>query len=243
MPSLPRSAILSDRSVFHITWQCHDRSWLLKTDWAKRFYYKLLLKFKDRYRVRIYSYCFMSNHPHLTGYCEDRKLLSDLLRVVNSVFARIYNQKFNRRGQVVMDRFKSPVIDTEFDHLQVMHYIDLNPKRANIVAHPRKYHWSSYHYYAYGYADPLITPAPSFLNLGDTNSLRRRNYRKMVQQILQNDWKEKRPYSSVPFIGNPDWVEGRMKQLKLYRSLQRKSWLIRFQSKFSSNLPVTINRS
>jgi len=131
-----------------------------------------------------------------------------------------------------MDRFKSPEIHTEFDHLQVMHYIDLNPKRAHMVKHPRQYRWSSFHYYAYGHDDPLITPSPSFMNLGDSASLRRRNYRKMVEQILKNDWKEKRPYSSVAFIGNPDWVEGRMNQLKLYRSLQRQSWLARFQAKF-----------
>lgn len=232
MPSRPRYAILSNHSTFHVTWQCHNRTWLLKTDWAKRLYYNLLLRYKDRYQVRIYSYCFMSNHPHLTGYCVDKKLLSDFFRVVNAVFARTYNLRFRRRGQVVMDRFKSPVIQTDFNHLQVMFYIDLNPKRAHMVRHPKEYPWSSFHYYAYGKEDPLITPAPSYLNLGNTGGLRRKNYLKMIHHILENDWKEKRPYSSVPFIGNPDWVAGRMEQLKIFQSLQRKSWMTRFKEKF-----------
>lgn len=232
MPTLPRYAILSNNSTFHITWQCHNRSWLLKSDSAKKLYYNLLLKYKDRYRVQIYSYCFMSNHPHLTGHCENKKLLSDLLRVVNSLFARILNKQSKRRGQVVMDRFKSPVIQTEFDHLQVMFYIDLNPKRAGMVKHPKEYLWTSYHYYACGKDDPLITPAPSYLKLGDSQRLRRANYRLMVRKILQNDWKEKRPYSSVPFIGDPDWVEGRSEQLRTFMALQRKSWKTRFWEKF-----------
>jgi len=232
MPSLPRYAILTNRSTFHITWQCHNRSWLMRSDAAKSLYYNLLLKYKDRYRVKFYSYCFMSNHPHMTGYCEDKKLLSDLFRIVNSLFARILNKRSKRRGQVVMDRFKSPVIQSDFDHLQVMFYIDLNPKRAGMVQHPKEYGWSSFHYYAYGKEDPLITPAPSYLNLGDSPQMRRRNYLLMVSKILKGDWKEKRPYSAVSFIGNPDWVIGRMEQLRTFLSLQRKSWKNRFLEKF-----------
>ena len=102
----------------------------MKSDAAKKLYYDLLLKFKERYQVKIYSYCFMSNHPHLTGTCKDKRLLSDFLRIVNSLFARILKKRSKRRGQVVMDRFKSPVIQQDFDHLQVMFYIDLNPTPA-----------------------------------------------------------------------------------------------------------------
>lgn len=131
-----------------------------------------------------------------------------------------------------MDRFKSPVIHQDFDHLQVMFYIDLNPKRAKMVDHPKDYRWTSFHYYAYGKEDPLITPAPSYLNLGDSPRIRRKNYLLMVEKILQNDWKEKRPYSSVAFIGNPTWVEGRLEQLKLFQNLQRKSWKTRFLERF-----------
>jgi putative transposase len=232
MPTLPRYSILEENCTFHVTWQCHNKSWLMRSDTAKKLYYGLLVKFKDRYRVKFYSYCFMSNHPHLTGTCESPKGLSDLFRIVNSVFARVINKRCKRRGQVVMDRFKSPVIHSDFDHLQVMFYIDLNPKRAKMVEHPKDYQWSSFHYYAYGKEDPLITPAPSYLNLGNTKRLRQKNYLKMIEQILQNDWKEKKPYSSVPFIGNPRWVEARIEQLRIFQSLQRKSWRARFLERF-----------
>ena len=234
MPTLPRYAVLGDNSVFHITWQCHNKSWLMKSDAAKRLYYNLLLKYKDRYGVQFYSYCFMSNHPHLTGRCGDKRLLSDLFRVVNSLFARTINKRAKRRGQVVMDRFKSPVIQSDLDHLQVMFYIDLNPKRAGMVQHPKEHHWTSFHYYAYGQGDPLLTPAPSYLNLGNTPRLRRLNYLLMVQKILKNDWKEKRSYSCVAFIGNPDWVQGRMDQLKIFQRIQRKSWKAQFLERFGT---------
>ncbi len=242
MPSQPRYAILSDRSTFHVTWQCHNKDWLLESDWAKRLYYNLLLRFKERYRVQIYSFCFMSSHPHLTGFCESKKFLSDFFRIVNSLFARKYNKRVKRRGQVVMDRFKSPVIQTEVDHLKVMFYNDLNPKRAHMVKHPKEYGWSSFHYYAYGRDDPLLTPAPSYLNLGASPRERRKKYLKLIEEILQNDWKEKRPYSSVPFIGDPDWVTKRILELKQTRKDRKDRWKMLFKITFGIKDPPTTQK-
>jgi putative transposase len=94
-----------------------------------------------------------------------------------------------------------------------MHYIDLNPKRAGMVDHPEKYKWTSYRYYAYGEPDPLLTPAPSYVALGITDEERQACYRGMVEEILKNDWKEKKSYSSAQFIGNPDWVIEKKRRL------------------------------
>lgn len=170
----------------------------------------------------------MSNHPHLSGFCEDQKLFSDFFRTVNSCFARQYNKKVKRKGQVVMDRFKSPRIETEIDLLKVMIYIDLNPKRARMVQHPKDYKWSSYAYYAYGQHDPLIDEAPSYTPLGTTPKERQEAYRAMIEEILWDDWKEKKPYSSVAFIGNPDWVQKRITQIRKYQNQKKKEWKTRF---------------
>ena len=235
MANQPRSAIIEDGSTFHVTWQCHNKSWLLESDWAKQLYYNLLLKYKERYKVGFYSYCFMSSHPHLTGRCEDRKLFSDFFRVVNACFARSYNKQVGRKGQVVMDRFKSPSIQTDADLLKVMHYIDLNPKRAHMVIHPNEYKWTSFQYYAYGKKDPLLTPAPSYLELGSSPAGRQQVYLAMVEELLQNDWKDKRPYSSVAFIGNPEWVREKSRVLKEIRQKKRNEWKARYRQRFRSN--------
>lgn len=232
MANQPRYAIIENGSSFHVTWQCHNKDWLLEPDWAKQIYYGLLLKYKDRYKVTIYSYCFMSSHPHMTGRCEDKNLFSDFFRVVNSLFAKAYNKRANRKGQVVMDRFKSPRIQTDTDLFKVMHYNDLNPKRAKMVKHPKDYRWSSFHYYAYGKLDPLVTPAPCYLELAPSAEARQVAYLQMVEQILKHDWKEKKPYSSTPFIGNPEWVSEKIKILKQQISLQQTAWKSRFKEKF-----------
>jgi putative transposase len=132
-----------------------------------------------------------------------------------------------------MDRFKSPRIETEADHLKVMFYNDLNPKRARMVIHPKDYAWSSFHFYAYGKEDSLITTAPCYLALGRTPRERQEIYRKMVEEILKNDWKEKRPYSSAYFIGNPEWVRKKNRELEEIRQRKWIEWKERFKSKFA----------
>ncbi|MBI2335948.1 MAG: hypothetical protein HYU97_04215 [Deltaproteobacteria bacterium] len=54
----------------------------------------------------------------------------------------------------------------------------------------------------------------------------------MVEEILQCDWKEKKPYSSTPSIGNPEWVIEKTKELKQQRSLQQATWKLKFKEKF-----------
>ncbi|MBN1283396.1 MAG: transposase [Proteobacteria bacterium] len=211
MAYLPRYEIICDDACFHVTWQCHNKDWLIQWEWAKSAYYDLLLKYKDKYGIQFYSYNFMDNHPHLTGHLENKEKFSAFFRVVNSQFARIVNKQLKRRGQVVMDRFKSPMIESDEHMLTVMGYADLNQHRARKVSHPRKNQWSSYQYYAYGKADALISPAPSYLDLGKTPLERQNEYRAIVESIMAH--RREINISHTHFIGNPEWVLSKYREL------------------------------
>jgi putative transposase len=223
MAHTPRYQIICNGCTFHVTWRCHNKDWHLKSDEAKQIYYDLLLKYKSKYGVKIHSYSFMSNHPHLTGSMESKEEFSKFFRVVNNLFARKYNKMHGRCGQLVMDRFKSPVIETDQDLLRVMIYIDLNSVRAKIVCHPKDYRWTSYHYYADGTKNELIDPAPSYLAIADTPKERQAKYKQMVEGVLVSEGFLKRDYSTVSFIGNPDWVREKYESLKMYFQTKKKS--------------------
>ena len=205
----PRYTIVCDGSSFHVTWQCHNRDWLLREEWAKQLYYGLLLQYKDRYGVQIHSYQLMENHPHMTGTMTTKEGFSDFFRVVNNLFARKYNKRHNRRGQVVMDRFKSPRIQDDTYMLRAMTYGDLNGVRCGRDEGPRDAKWSSYSCYAHGRKDPLVTMAPSYLTLGNTPKERQRAYRGMVRELMRQD---RINISNTCFIGDPGWV---MKQYRI----------------------------
>jgi hypothetical protein len=69
----------------------------------------------------------------------------------------------------------------------------------------------------------LITPAPSYLALGNTSTTRQGVYREMVDALI--DQPRKINISNVYFIGNPDWVIAKYKELKSALSSIRGSGL------------------
>jgi len=145
------------------------------------------------------------------------------------MFARAVNKKLGHCGQIVMDRFKSPTIKDDRHLLTVMTYGDLNPCRVGKTTKPDEYRWSSYGYYAYGKKDPLITPAPSYLALGDTPEERQKVYREMVHELFNSP--RYINISHTRFIGDPDWV------LEKYKEMKEKMIIIIFGAKKVSQKP------
>lgn len=100
-----------------------------------------------------------------------------------------------------------------------MIYIDLNQVRVGKIKRPEKGRFSSYHYYAHGQDDPLITPAPSYLALANTDRERQLSYREMVYAVM-----EAKGYVNIShthFIGDPDWVKEQYEGLKEMKGQQK----------------------
>ena len=184
----PRYITVADHSLFHVTWQCHNKNWLLKWDWSKQLYYNLLVQYKEKYGLLFYAYHFMENHVHLAGKIGCLKDFSYFFRVVNNLFSRTLNKRLKRRGQAVMDRFLSSQIKDDRHMLAVLAYIDLNGVRSGRDRNPNETRWSSYHFYAYGKNDPLVVPVATYLGLGNTDIFRQQVYRQLVemQRVLSS---------------------------------------------------------
>ena len=124
----------------------------------------------------------------------------------------------NRRGQVVMDRPKTPVIENNQFLNNVMLYLDLNPVATKKPVHPKDCEFTSYHYYTYGKQDPQIDPSPPFLALGMDDMTRREVYRTMVEDIisvhLENKIDLEAFEEAVCFLGSPEFVVKKHKELQ-----------------------------
>jgi hypothetical protein len=69
--------------------------------------------------------------------------VSELMRNIQSSFARWYNRSYDRRGRFWADRFKSVFLETEEAVLDCMLYVELNPVRAGLVERPEDWRGSS----------------------------------------------------------------------------------------------------
>lgn len=208
MPRTPRKLLVEENSTNHCTWRSHNLEFVLEEDDAKRKMLGLIAKYKAKYGIVIRNYNLMSSHPHVVCLStQGQKAFSDFWQVVNQCYARWYNKRRGRRGQVVMERLKSPMIQDGDHLLTVMRYVDLNPVRAGMVKRISEWRWSSYRHYAFGEPNALIDDPPEYLALGSNAPARRKAYRalfaeKLVAPLLERRW----DLVAAPFVGDEQWM-------------------------------------
>ena len=144
----------------------------------------LFLEAARLHKVAIHSYVLMTNHLHLLATPQDDVGLPLMMQHVGRSYVRLFNKTHQRTGTLFEGRYKSTLIQTERYLLACMAYIDLNPVRAGMVAHPQDYPHSSYAHYAGLRSDPLITPHSQFWTLGNTPFAREAAYVGLVQTGL-----------------------------------------------------------
>jgi len=102
-------------------------------------------------------------------------------------YVRTINRTCRRTGTLWEGRYKAGLIDTESYLLTCMRYIELNPLRAQMVAHPAEYAWSSYPHNAAGNTDPVITSHPLYRQLGQDQTRRCHVYRALFSAHIAPD--------------------------------------------------------
>jgi putative transposase len=199
-------------TVNHCTWRSHGFSLVLDTDAAREKFLGLLRKYKEKFAIEIHSYCLMGTHPHVMCRAErGQQDFSAFWKAVNWGFARWYNRRTKGRGQVVMERLRSPQVQDGRHQLEVMRYGDMNPVRAKLVTSPKAWPWSSHRHYAYGEANDLVTDAPEYLALGQSGTTRRRAYLHLFARRFGEPLLQRRPdLVEAPFIGEADWLAKRL---------------------------------
>ncbi len=212
VPRIPRRSLVEENSTNHCTWRSHGFGLVLDSDAAREKFLALLGKYKDKFGIQILSYCLMGTHPHVMCRAGGGQVaFSDFWKVVNWGFARWYNQRTNGRGQVVMERLRSPLIQDGRHQLEVMRYGDLNPVRAKLVRSAAAWKWSSHRHYAYGEENDLITDAPEYLALGATGPQRRKSYLHLFARQFLEPLLIRRPdLVDVPFVGEASWLAQRL---------------------------------
>lgn len=212
MPRVARRHLVSEGSTNHTMWQTHNLEHAFDVEGAREYFRKQLLKYKREHGVLILSYVLMGTHPHVVCRSElGQEHFSKFWKKVNQAFARWYNTKQGRRGQVVMERLASPRVQDDAAVLRVMRYVDRNPVEAGLVRSPKDWAFSSHAHYAYGRPDPLIDDAPQYLALGRTPAERRKAYLHLFAGRVEEDADPRKTYECAAFIGDAAWVD-RMKR-------------------------------
>jgi putative transposase len=129
--------------------------------------------------------------------------LSKTLQSIGRRYVQYFNFTYQRTGTLWEGRYKSTLIDSERYLLTCMRYIEMNPVRAEMVAHPGDYPWSSYRANGQGNAEGLIVPHELYQSLGRTDEERQSAYRQLFRaQVAKAD------VEAIRNATNKGWVLG-----------------------------------
>jgi putative transposase len=138
------------------------------------------------YGCAIHAYVLMTNHVHLLVTPETAESLPRAMQSLGRRYVRYVNAAYRRTGTLWEGRYRAAPIDSEAYFLTSCRYIELNPVRARMVAHPRDYSWSSYAAHARGVSDALVAEHPLYRALGRNAAERQENYRALFRAALDD---------------------------------------------------------
>ena len=165
----------------HVVQRGHSREAVFYEDADYRAYLGWLREAAERYHCVIHAYVLMTNHVHILVTPSDKEGLSRMMQYAGRRYVPYINHHYGTSGTLWEGRYKASLIQEENYLLTCMRYIEMNPVRANMVAHPRQYRWSSYRANGEGRAAPEITHHPLYLALDKAAVQRQAAYRALFK--------------------------------------------------------------
>jgi len=116
-----------------------------------------LADYCERYGLKVWAYCLMTNHIHIIAVPESADSVGKVMRTLQMRHALRTNMSENTRGHLWEGRYHSTLLDPA--HLwEAVRHVERNPVTAGLVAKAEDYPWSSAAAHCNLRADPL--PAP-----------------------------------------------------------------------------------
>jgi putative transposase len=184
---MPRPRLALAGVATHIIQRGNNRGACFFADDDYALYLHHLEELAALFGCAVHAYVLMTNHVHLLVTPKEADSASLLMKHLGQRYVQYVNRAYRRSGTLWEGRFRSCLAQSESYVLACYRYIELNPVRADMVAHPREYRWSSYRTNAEGKASDLITPHREFLRLAKDPAERRAAYRALFRCELDDD--------------------------------------------------------
>ncbi|KJB91109.1 transposase [Skermanella aerolata] len=180
MPRRPRLSLAA--MPFHLIQRGNNRGACFFAESDYTFYLNELKAACQAHRASLHAYCLMTNHVHLLLTPAEADGPSLVMKRLGQRYVQYVNRTHGRSGTLWEGRFRSCPVGEEAYLFACARYIESNPVRANMVAQPADYRWSSYRANALGQPDPSVTPHELYEALGSTPEARLSAYRELFRQ-------------------------------------------------------------
>lgn len=183
-----------------------QRTFFETTDYLT--YLNLLNELKGKAGVDIWAYCLMPNHVHLIVVPKRPSSLAKLFGPAHHRYARRFNIARDWVGHLWQERFHSFVMD-EQHLLAAVRYVELNPVRAGLCAHPDDWRWSSAPAHLHDAPDSLVIVPAMRERISNWRSFLSDDLRPEMLESLRVHTRTGRPAGSRKFIEELEALTGR----------------------------------
>ncbi len=188
---MPRLACPEEpRSTLHVVQRGRERRACFSCTGDRAAYLEALRECAARAGCAVHAYALMGNHVHLLFTPSRAAGAARLMPAVAARYARHLATAYGHEDLVWEEAYDASPVHARRHLLACMRYIEENPVRAGLAAHPGAYPWSSYRANALGKDDALITPHPHYYSLGRSPDERRAAYAALFVQ-----WKASRRFN------------------------------------------------
>ena len=192
----------------HVTQRGNRRMEVFFEDGDYSLYLELLSDYCRDAGVAVWAYCLMPNHVHLIMVPSDVDGLRRALSETHRRFARRVNAREEWRGHLWQERFHSYPMD-ENHLLAAARYIELNPLRAQIVARPGNWPWSSARAHLEGRNDALVSVDPLLDRVENWKAFLAKGMDEQALEQVRRFERTGRPAGSESFVEMVESTTGR----------------------------------
>jgi len=183
---MPRRARLALPNVpLHLIQRGNNRQACFIADEDYRCYLDWLAEYAGKAGCHIHAYVLMTNHVHLLVSAARGGAPGEMMKALGQRYVQYVNRNYQRSGTLWEGRYRSCPTQAEDYLLACQRYIELNPVRAGMVAHPAEYRWSSYRANAQGENNLLIQAHEVYEALGLDAVSRQAAYRELFRYELE----------------------------------------------------------
>lgn len=208
MPRQPR--IYIEGALYYVTSKGNQNRNLFNDKIDYENYLELLAKYKKEHGFKLFAFALLPEHLHLLIELKSNVTISAIMHDLNSLYTKVYNGRYQRKGHLFQGRFKSVLIEKSGHLTELTRYVHSNPIRSGTVARPQDYPFSSYH---------LYTLDENTVNA--VNELRVPDIRKETEEVFSHFSQENKQKAYMDFVN----AAGDKENFATARSLHRKAFV------------------
>jgi putative transposase len=173
---------VSEEMIYHAYCRGNNKMKIFHVGYDYAKYKRNIIKYKEKYRFKLYAYSLMPNHLHLLLELQSPGDITKVMKSLNLSYSAWHNRRYGCVGHVWQGRYKHRSIENDNDFLFCMAYIEMNPVKAGLTDVAEDYKWSSCYERFKKTKDRIIDFHPIYLDLSPNEQERRRVYYEIMHR-------------------------------------------------------------